>query len=95
MYPWISSKTIREAFELAVETRVMDMKASPYDLRDFGLEPIKIETDEGRRKYMKKQKAIFEKSQPIRKQLIREYKRLLATLSNWRITDPEIYALKF
>jgi len=80
MYPWINSNTIREAFELAVETRVMDMKASPYDLRDFGLSPIKIETNEGRQEYIKKQMTIFEKSQPIRKKLISEYKHLLQTL---------------
>lgn len=77
MYPWISSDTIRQAFELAVETRVMDMKASPYDLRERGLEPIKIETDEGRREYMQKQRLIYEKSQPIRQQLIIEYEHLL------------------
>ncbi|MGM0545229.1 MAG: 3-methyladenine DNA glycosylase [Bacteroidota bacterium] len=82
MYPWISSNTTRKAFELAVETRFMDMKASPYDLRDRGLEPIKIETDEGRREYMQKQKAIFKKSQPIRRQLIKEYKHLLEALSD-------------
>lgn len=82
MYPWISSNTIREAFELAVETRVMDMKASPYDLRELGLDPIKVETDAGRRKYMKKQKAIFKQSQPIRKKLITEYEHLLNTLSD-------------
>src|SRR5699024_11601826 len=50
MYPWISSETIRKAFELAVETRMMDMKASPYDLRERGLEPIKIETKDRDRK---------------------------------------------
>jgi hypothetical protein len=77
MYPWICSETIREAFKLAVETRFVDMKASPYDLRDRGIEPIKIETDEGRKEYMQKQQAIFEKSQPIRQQLIKEYKHLL------------------
>jgi hypothetical protein len=82
MYPWIASNTIRQAFELAVETRVMDMKASPYDLRDRGLEPIKIETDEGRRKYMQKQMAIYEKSQPIRRQLIEEYHYLLDIVAN-------------
>lgn len=82
MYPWISSNTIREAFELAIETRLMDMKASPYDLRERGLEPIKIETAEGRREYIKQQQAIFEKSQPIRKQLIKEYQHLLHALSS-------------
>jgi hypothetical protein len=77
MYPWISSDTVRRAFELAVETRYVDMKASPYDLRERGLEPIKIETEEGRKKYIRKQQAIFEKSQPIRRHLIAEYKQLL------------------
>lgn len=77
MYPWISSRTIRQAFALAVETRYVDMKASPYDLSEQGLEPIKIETDEGRREYLERQQAIYKKSQPIRKQLIGEYRRLL------------------
>ena len=81
MYPWISSDTIREAFKLAVETRFVDMKASPYDLRERGIEPIKIETDEGRKEYMQKQQEIFDKSQPIRQQLIDEYEQLLDTVS--------------
>lgn len=81
MYPWISSNTIRKAFELAVETRYMDMKASPYDLRERGLEPIKIETEQGRQEYMERQRAIFEKSQPIRRQLINEYEQLLEAVS--------------
>lgn len=77
MYPWISGDTLRRAFKLAVETRVIDMKASPYDLRQRGLEPIKIETEEGRAQYVKEQKAIFEKAQPVRKELIKEYEQLL------------------
>lgn len=81
MYPWISSNTIRAAFQLAVETRYVDMKASPYDLRDRGLEPIKIETDAGRKEYIEKQRAIFEKSQPIRQQLIKEYQLILDNIS--------------
>lgn len=83
MYPWISSETIRQAFELAVETRVMDMKASPYDLRHRGLEPIKIETEEGRLQYVKQQREIFNKSQPIRQQLIEEYQHLLDTVKQY------------
>lgn len=82
MYPWISSETIREAFELAVETRYIDMKASPYDLRERGLEPIKIETKEGQQEYVKKQQAIFERSKPIRKTLIGEYRQILNALSD-------------
>lgn len=80
MHPWISSTTIRRAFELAVETRIMDMKASPYDLRDRGLKPIKIETEEGRLEYVEQQRVIYKKSQPIRRQLIAEYKHILDAL---------------
>ncbi|WP_310686748.1 3-methyladenine DNA glycosylase [Aliifodinibius sp. S!AR15-10] len=76
MYPWIGSDLIREAFELAMEARFIDMKASPYDLRERGLEPIKIETEEGRLEYVKKQQAIFEKGQPVRDKLIKEYQQL-------------------
>ncbi|NGP89972.1 3-methyladenine DNA glycosylase [Fodinibius halophilus] len=81
MYPWTSSNIIRRAFELAVETRYVDMKASPYDLRERGLDPIKIETDKGRKEYLNKQQAIFEKSKPIRSALIKEYKQLLTVAS--------------
>lgn len=76
LYPWISSETIRQAFELALEARYIDMQASPYDLTDYGLQPIKIETEEGRLEYSRKQRHLYEQSRPIRKQLIREYERI-------------------
>ncbi|MDZ7715779.1 MAG: 3-methyladenine DNA glycosylase [Balneolaceae bacterium] len=82
MYPWISSELIREAFELAVKTRYFDMKASPYDLSSYGLEPIKIETEEGRVEYSRKQIEIFQKSQPIRKKLIEQYTLLSEILKH-------------
>lgn len=78
LYPWISSELIREAFFLALEARIFDMKASPYDLRDYGLEPIKIETEAGRKEYMKHQTAIWEKGIPIRQKLIDAYEKLLS-----------------
>jgi len=79
MYPWIPSSLILQAFELAVEARHIDMQASPYDLRDQGLEPIKIETDSGRKEYKQKQEMIFEKGLPIREQIIEKMRELLAT----------------
>ena len=78
LYPWISSDIILEAFELACEARTIDMKASPYDLVKHGLDPIKIETEEGRREYQLAQQAIFEKGKPVREKLISEYKRVLS-----------------
>lgn len=76
MYPWISSEIIREAFLLAIEARYFDMAASPYDLRGQGLEPIKIETEEGRKKYVAKQNQIYNKSLPVRRRLIEAYQQL-------------------
>ena len=42
-YPWTPSDLIADAFELAVEIREIDMRASPYDLGVYGFEPITIE----------------------------------------------------
>jgi hypothetical protein len=80
LFPWISSDIIREAFLLAVDTRRIDMQASPYDLRSRGLEPIKVETDAGRMEYVKHQKGIYKRSIPIRKKLVKEYKKLITYL---------------
>jgi hypothetical protein len=81
LYPWISGDVIREAFFNAVEARRVDMQASPYDATEFGLEPIKIETEAGRKEYIERQMEIFENSQPVRNNLIREYEKVLQIVS--------------
>src|SRR5699024_5235791 len=80
MFPWISSELIRSAFLMALETRKIDMQASPYDLSEHGLQPIKIETEKGRLEYLKHQKDIYRRSLPIRKQLIEQYQYLLSSI---------------
>ena len=80
LYPWISSEVIREAFLLAVDARTIDMKASPYDLRDQGLDPILIETEEGRREYLYHQSNIWERGLPVRQSLLRRMIRCLIYL---------------
>lgn len=78
MHPWIPSTLILQAFELAVEARHIDMQASPYDLREQGLEPIKIETESGRKIYKKKQEMIFKKGTPIRAKIIHHMEDILS-----------------
>ena len=46
------------------------MRASPYDLAEYGYEPIKIETPEGRTEYETMQREISRQSIPLRQQLI-------------------------
>lgn len=80
LYPWISSEVIREAFFNALKTRKVDMQASPYDATEFGLKPIKIETETGRKEYVERQMEIYQNSQPIRYQLIEAYEAVIQAI---------------
>lgn len=75
--PWCSSDLIADAFLLAADARRIDMRASPYDLRDRGFEPILIETTAGQEEYIAEQRRIAELAVPIRSRLISVYGRLL------------------
>lgn len=68
--PWTGSALLLECFELALELRQLDMRASPYDLRRWGCEPIPIETPEGRRTYEAEQKRLAAAAVPLRARLI-------------------------
>lgn len=76
--PWIPSDLVADAFVLARRAREVDMRASPYDLRDRGLAPIRIETAEGRRAYAAHQQALADAAAPLRARLVAAYDRLLA-----------------
>jgi hypothetical protein len=56
------------------------MKASPYDLNDQGLEPIRIETESGRKEYVAHQTDIWERGLPVRQSLIGAYETLFSLL---------------
>ncbi|MDA0348266.1 MAG: 3-methyladenine DNA glycosylase [Verrucomicrobia bacterium] len=70
--PWISSELTLDCFFLAVEARELDMRASPYDLKEFGYEPIKIETPEGREAYQLLQKQIGELGRQFAAKFLKE-----------------------
>ncbi len=76
-WPWISSDILADALELAIDTRVLDMQASPYDVGMYGYEPVPIETASGRRQYASRQETLSRRAEPIRKRLIAAYERLL------------------
>ncbi len=69
LWPWIGSDFMAKAFMNALKGRELDMRASPYDLKDEGYEPICIETEEGRKQYQKEQQLFTESSQPLREEL--------------------------
>nr|WP_159229970.1 3-methyladenine DNA glycosylase [Mycolicibacterium vanbaalenii] len=75
--PLIESGLVLDCLELATDARVLDMRASPYDLREFGFEPIAVETTDGRREYARAQEAISERAAPLRATLLSRCTALL------------------
>jgi hypothetical protein len=76
--PAVGSDLVVDAFELAREIRELDMRASPYDLRDLGYEPVRIETPEGKARYVEEQRRFGERSQALRDRLVEAIDELLA-----------------
>jgi hypothetical protein len=68
--PLVPSELVADCFELAREIRYVDMQASPYDLRALGVEPIAIETADGKAAYARRQRAFADRAEPLRASLI-------------------------
>jgi hypothetical protein len=75
--PWLSSELLWQCFLLAKDVRELDMRASPYNLTEYNLEPVKIETKEGREEYEKIQRELSVRAAPIREILIGKLNELL------------------
>ena len=76
--PFTPAELTADGFELAVAIREIDMRASPYDLRELGFEPIAIETPAGRAEYERYQRAFAARGEPLRARLIALCDQLLA-----------------
>ncbi|XVV01653.1 3-methyladenine DNA glycosylase [Actinosynnema sp. CA-248983] len=68
--PATPSELMADCFDLALQVRELDMRASPYDLGKLGYEPIAVETAEGRAEYVRRQSAFAEAAAPLRAALI-------------------------
>ena len=90
--PLVSSDLIVDCFENAARARELDMRASPYDMAPFDLEPIRVETQEGRAAYVREQHALMARTGPLRERLLRVLERLRADSGSSRATpqDPPL-----
>ena len=79
--PLIPSELVADCFALALDVRVVDMRASPYDLAALGVEPLRIETADGKRDYAAAQRAFAERAAPLRESL-RKWSRQIAAEGN-------------
>ncbi|MDN5919366.1 MAG: 3-methyladenine DNA glycosylase [Pseudonocardia sp.] len=68
--PGCPSELTADCFELAVDVRELDMRASPYDLAGYGYRPVRIETPAGRAEYARAQAGFAERAAPLRRRLL-------------------------
>jgi hypothetical protein len=68
--PLTGAELIADCFALARDIRVLDMRASPYDLADLGYPPVRIETAGGRAEYAAAQRTFSERAAPLRAALV-------------------------
>jgi hypothetical protein len=88
LWPWIPAELLADTLELAIAARVLDMRASPYDLSEyhcadgqgqgFDLSPVPIERASGRRTYQLIQADLARRAAPLRTRLLREYEAVIA-----------------
>lgn len=64
--PLLPSELLTDCFAMSVQARELDMRASPYDLSEYGYSPVRIETPAGRAEYVRGQSAIAEVAAELR-----------------------------
>ena len=68
--PLVPGELLLDAFELARDIRRLDMEASPYDLADWGFEPVAIETPEGKAEYVRCQRELAARGNVLREKIL-------------------------
>lgn len=68
--PATPGELVLDCFELARDVRELDMRASPYDLRAYGYEPVRIETPEGKAHYVAAQREFARRGTELRERLL-------------------------
>ena len=77
LYKWsakyaalVGSDLVADCFALALDARVLDMDAAPYDLSALGREPVRVETPEGRAEYVRRQRELADRGAVLRARLV-------------------------
>jgi hypothetical protein len=91
LYKWcyklgslVPSELLMDCLDLAAQARVLDMRASPYDLAGYGIAPIAIEDAAGRTEYVRCQRDIADRAAPLRAALLSRCDELLAAATGSR-----------
>jgi len=76
--PAIPGELQQDCFDLAMEVRRVDMRASPYDVSSYGLDAIAIETPEGKREYAALQRDFAARGAVLRLRLVDACRKIRA-----------------
>jgi hypothetical protein len=85
--PLIESEMLLDCLELAAAAREIDMRTSPYDLSGYGYTPIAVEEAAGRAEYVRCQKAIAARAEPLRAALLARCDLLVQVAGDECVSD--------
>jgi hypothetical protein len=71
--PLVPGELMLDAFELARDIRLLDMEAAPYDLAEWDVRPVRIETPEGKAEYVRRQREFAERGTVLRGRLLQAW----------------------
>ncbi|MFD7311315.1 3-methyladenine DNA glycosylase [Promicromonospora sp. NPDC059942] len=77
--PAVPGDLLLDAFELARDIRWTDMAASPYDVSEYGVAAVRIETPDGKAEYVRRQRDFARRSGALRQRLLRVCDAVLDT----------------
>ena len=76
--PYCDATLLQRVLQLALDARMLDVAASPYDATQFGVGVVAVETKEGRAQYRQEQAELMHRAKPIREELLRAYDLFIA-----------------
>lgn len=68
--PLIPGELLLDVFELARDIRLLDMQAAPYDLSEWGVVPVPIETADGKAEYVRQQRGFADRANSLRARML-------------------------
>ncbi|WP_061965068.1 hypothetical protein [Demequina aurantiaca] len=77
--PAVPSELQQDCFDLALEVRRVDMRASPYNVSSYGLEAIAIETPAGKAEYATMQREFARRGADLRLRIVDACQAIRAT----------------
>jgi hypothetical protein len=79
LVPLLPSDLVLDCFEHARTTRVLDMEASPYDVRGLGYGVVPIETADGKAEYRRRQEDLAVTADALRRRILEVVEPLALT----------------